>query len=193
MLGAGIAFKPEYTGADYLEITGLPIVSIRWRDRAFLTHTRGLGYTFRPFGGFATGPMINYALDQDAEGDISALDDVEGGFTAGWFLDYAIDPIILTLDLVQGVSGDNDGLLLTFGADYPIKLSQSWQFRIRPSVSFATEDYMDAFFGVSAAEAGRSSFALYTPEAGFRDLAVDLRATYAWDRNWRCKSFYQYI
>ncbi len=183
-LGAGVAFGPEYMGADDFEITGFPIVSIRWRDRAFLNYNRGLGYTFRPFG-LATGPMVNYALDQDAEGDISALDDVDGGFTAGWFLDYALGSVTLTLDGVQGVSGDNDGLLLTFGADYPIKLSSSWRFGIRPSVSYATEDYMDAFFGVSAAEAARSSFAAYTPDAGFRDVSVDLRAIYAWDRNWQ--------
>ena len=184
-LGAGVAFEPEYMGADDLEITGFPIVSIRWRDRAFLNVKRGLGYTFRPFGGFATGPMINYSLDQDAEGAINALDDVNGGFTAGWFLDYAIDPVTLMLDAVQGVSGDNDGLLLTFGADYSMELSQSWRFGIRPSVSYASEDYMDAFFGVSAAEAGRSPFALYTPDGGIRDVSVDLRAVYAWDRNWR--------
>ncbi len=184
-LGAGVGFGPEYMGADDFEVTGFPIVSILWRDRAFLNYKRGLGYAFKPFGGFATGPMVNYALDQDAEGDISALDDVEGGFTAGWFLDYAIDPVTLTLDAVQGVSGDNDGLLLTFGADYPIELSPSWRLGIRPSVSYATEGYMDAFFGVSPAEAARSPFALYTPDGGFRDVSVALRAIYAWDRNWR--------
>ena len=53
-----------------------------------------------------------------------------------------------------------------------------------PRLSFASSDYMRAYFGVSAADSLASGLAAYTPKGGYRGAGLGATATWDVDQSW---------
>ena len=61
---------------------------------------------------------------------------------------------------------------------YSKELSGDLRLGLGLAETLANADYMQSYFGVSAAQAARSGYALYQPGAGLRDVRANLSLTY---------------
>ena len=77
----------------------------------------------------------------------------------------------------QDVANGN-GFLGSLQATYRAPLGENWRVAIGPETSWASDDYMKAYFGVDSADANRSGLDRYNADAGIKDVGLNLVLSY---------------
>lgn len=179
-LGVGAMVKPRYEASDSYLIYPFPIISI---GRFYVP---GLGQVND--GQRRTGPFVYPAFNYIGERKASDSADLRGTKTVDWALELGLGGGYRTehfrgfAELRQGINGHH-GQVGQLGLDGIIYPFEKWEVSFGPRADFASEDYMDTYFGVSASEAANSGGRLkaYNPGAGFKSLGVSARASYDWN------------
>lgn len=187
-LGAGVGIGPDYEGSDDYEIGALPIIEASWRDDTFfISSESGIGATLLRSEHFSSGLAFNYDGGRE-DGDNSALrglGDIDDGINVTAFAGLDFGQYALGVDVTQDLSGDDKGTLVTLGADYRFSfLDDKLMFELGPEVSWASDDYMNTYFGVDGKQAARSKYNQFDADAGFKDIGLHLNAMYDFDENW---------
>jgi outer membrane protein len=68
--------------------------------------------------------------------------------------------------------GSTDGGVLDVGLGYGFRFPTRTAFDVRVGSRFATEAWMESYYGVSIAESLRSGIPFYDAEAGFKDISL---------------------
>ncbi len=195
-IGAIGFVAPKYEGSDEYRVLGAPYAFPIFSDAA----TGGLAgrvapgngiddLRFRLFDGhgFEAGILGGYAFgrDQDDGPLLDGLGDVDGGFILGAYAGFRAGIALFDISYHRIVSGDTSGYF-RLGATVENRVAPNLNLRVRVGTTYADEDYMQDYFGVSAAQSANSGAGLasYDAEAGFKDVFVDLGATYDIDSHW---------
>ena len=194
-VGLGVAVAPDYEGADEYRV--IPAPSISWKTSAFTLRTRGPGIEIDlvPGQGFGAGPILRYDFGRDDADDsaVARLPDIEGSLEAGGFVSAALpvaslggSPLLATFraEATQGLGDDGHGGLEAKGSVGLLAPGDPLTLGVNLSTTWADEDYMRAYFGVTAAGAAASGLPVYTPDPGIKDVGVNLFASYKLTQNW---------
>lgn len=191
LLGLGASAAPVYEGSDDTELSVLPIIVLNdvygfnFRPVQLSYNLIDTGAADRAWS-LRAGPLVAPAMgrDQDDDGDLRGLGDVDTGVMAGGFVEARLGPVTLSLDGAQDVADGHGGALL--GVDLGARLSLSRKLVLTPSVSatWASDDYMQSFFGVTAAQAATSNYAAFDADAGIKDMGVAADLRYALSDSW---------
>ena len=87
---------------------------------------------------------------------------------------------------------DNIGGLFTLRSHYTAPFAGSWRFHGGVSGTYATEDYMDEYFSINAADSARSGLSTFNADEGFKDVALDASLTYQFAGNWSATGSLKY-
>ena len=99
------------------------------------------------------GPAANLVLGRDADGDLKGLDDVDFGVELGAFAEfYPLDWLRVRGEVRQAI-GAHEGLVADLSADAFWDISETVRISGGPRISFASEEYFDAYYRVTAAQA----------------------------------------
>ena len=175
-LGAGLSFVPKYEGSNEIEPKPLPLFDVTWRDRVFLNFRQGLGgYVIRT-DRFRLGASVGYAFgrDQDDADQLRGLGDIDPAARGHLFGSYSLGILRLHADISRDFGG-SDGFQVRPGATLMYPLSKSIKLSVGVSATWADDDYMEAFFGITPAQSARSGLPVFEAESGFKraDLKID--------------------
>lgn len=181
ILGLGVGAAPTYEGASNYKMTFKPIIDIerlRWgwidiggeKDR----------------GGFNFSPSVGYEGER-VSGDHAALrglNNVDATYALGARIGYEyVFNDALSAEIYGAARyafGGAKGLIGEAGVDITAKLTTQLEIIGGPVVSFASENYMDTYFGVtgagSVATGGR--LGAYDPKGGLKSAGIQLEARY---------------
>jgi outer membrane scaffolding protein for murein synthesis (MipA/OmpV family) len=106
-------------------------------------------------------------------GDVGAR--AEGG---AFFNVLSSDGYFFSSSVRYGSGQDSKGLLLDLGAGHATSLAPQWHLGVGAAVTVANAAYLQSYFGVTAAQAASSGYAVYTPGAGLRDARANLSLTH---------------
>jgi outer membrane scaffolding protein for murein synthesis (MipA/OmpV family) len=67
-------------------------------------------------------------------------------------------------------------------------VSDRFALRFAVGATWANRDYMQTYFGVTAAEAQATSFSVYTPKSGCRKVDASVGAEYAMASSWKLQA-----
>jgi outer membrane scaffolding protein for murein synthesis (MipA/OmpV family) len=186
-LGAGALVEPLYEGSKRYQILPSAVIDIRYRDIAFFSAGEGLGVNVFRGEDFRAGVAFDYDLGRDhhIQHRLTGLGNVEPAPEAKIFFEYFLKAVVLNLDLRQGIGG-NDGLVGDVGIYVPVPVPPVDGLFVftGPSVSLADDRYMEAYFGVTPAQAARSDFAAFTAQGGFYRSGWGLTAIYRIGDHW---------
>lgn len=202
-IGLGVGGFPEYEGSDEYGVRALPLVDIRHPKFLFLKGAssdtnNGLasaGWTFLHLSYSKTsgseawlslGPLVRYrgGRDEDDADALEGLDDVDGSVEVGGFMEASAGPWSLDVTVAQDVSDGHDGLLVAFGVKYSAQLGDNLTISAGPTASWASEHYMQSFFGITGGQAARTGFAIFNAEEGFKDVGLQVRTSYVLSKHW---------
>jgi outer membrane scaffolding protein for murein synthesis (MipA/OmpV family) len=191
LLGLGAVAAPVYEGSDDTEASVLPLVVLNdyygfnFRPVQLSYNLIDTGAADRSWS-MRAGPLVAPALgrDQDDDGDLRGLGDVDTGVMAGGFVDARLGPVTLSLDGAQDVADGHGGALLGIGLGTRLSLSRKLVLTPKISGTWASDDYMQSFFGVTAAQAVTSNYTAFDAEAGFKDVGVAADLRYALSNTW---------
>ncbi|WP_343714069.1 MipA/OmpV family protein [Inquilinus sp.] len=179
LLGGGAMVRPSYEGSDKFSVSPLPFVSINWRDRVFLDMERGLGVNVVRTDVLRLGVSVGFApgRDEDDEDHLEGLGDIDMAARGHVFGSYSFGMVQLGLDVSKDFGG-SEGVLVRPGVSVKVPLAESWTLSSGVSATWANDDYMQSFFGVSSSQSRKSGLERYDAGAGFK--SVDLRIGLNW-------------
>ncbi|AKH98966.1 outer membrane protein V [Hoeflea sp. IMCC20628] len=179
-LGLGGVVAPSYEGSSRYMLSPYPIISfnyLRLGNGFSLGGGDGQGLSFKP--SFSYNGERN-AVDEPA---LAGMNTVEAAVELGAGLKYTAGPISVFGALRYGVTGHN-AVVGEIGADYAIKPNEALTLSLGPRLSFASSNYMNTYFGVTAAESVTSGFTAYTASGGIKSAGIAASARYDFNENW---------
>lgn len=184
VIGAGAAYKPEYQGSDKYEFSAIPLFSAQFFDVVTVDST-GVDLKVYQVGSFRLDASIGYDIGrkEDDADELRGMGDVDFGVTVGGKATYEFGPASVFVGVDKTIGG-SDGLLVNAGAAVTAPITDSFILGAEASATFADTNYMESYFGVSAAQSARSGHAQYKAEAGFKSVDASLKATWLIDEHW---------
>jgi|AGTN01.3.fsa_nt_gi Outer membrane protein V len=181
--GAGVAFKPEYPGSKDYEASPLPRIDITWKDRVFLNETKGLGVYAVKRPEYSLGLSVGYHGGRDDDDHLRGMGEIDATAQARLFGQFRAGPLSLGATFGRDLGAD-EGATLDLSAAIPFDLGNRWTIRPGIQAMLADDDYMESWFGVTAAQSAASGLGQYHPRGGLVSAGVFVSATYQLTPRW---------
>lgn len=204
-IGAGAVYGPVYEGSDDMEAQALPFLHLEWNERIFLNPGEGLGV--RAYKGENLEVSLSVGYDEGRDDgdstDLRGLGDIDGSATGNLSIEYELGPVSPYLELSRQFGGA-DGVLAEIGVETMVPLlRRDWE-RMRSegaaeggderpngpalmlgiSTTWADDNYMKDYFGVTALQAGRSGLRRYTAGSGFKSADAEIGLMVPIGKHW---------
>ena len=201
-MALGVGAAPDYEGSNDYEI--VPLWNLRVNnlyDPNTFVQLIGprLRSNFMPDPHWRLGLAGQFIKERDhhvhdnAVGDLESVDpSVMLGVIAGY--DFLADPRRiwrLEIEARQDIANGN-GALVTLRGVYGTPLSERWRIDSSIERTWASDDYMSAYFGIDAANAARSGLEQHNADAGFEDVAFGGTLTYSFSPRWSVSGLASY-
>ena len=205
-LGGAAIVKPKYEGSDEFQTIPIPIIIPKFsemveEDGSAITEVRkrvnfrGLDeIRIRVLGGerLHAGAVTGYITkrDQDDGRLLRGLGDIDGGLVAGAYTGFTLGAFQFDATILEKVTGDDSGPEFRFGVETTQQITERTRIVARVGTTFASDDYMQTYFGVTPAQSRNSKAGLpvYTPDAGIKDVFFELGGTMDLSDRWLLKA-----
>jgi outer membrane scaffolding protein for murein synthesis (MipA/OmpV family) len=194
-IGGGVGIAPDYEGSDDYEVVPIPFGEIVFENGMYV---RLEGLTLRanliPSKIWRIGPMYNYRGSR-SDVDNSAVDDMENVSDAnelGAFAGFDYKNWFAYLEFLSDMGSAHNGELLTLKGGYNWRLSDTRAFSFGAHSTYASDDYMSTYFGVSGADSLRSGLATYDADSGIKDVGIDVGANWGITQSWHLRGIASY-
>lgn len=170
----GASLKPKFPGSDSHAFGPLVDVDTKTEGGQFYFEAPDESFDFFLIDsqGFALGPVVDYRGARSAEDVGAALPKVKFSLEPGVFAQYqAGENFRVRGELRKGVSG-HKGWIADFGADFIMRDGDSWLFSVGPRVSWADDQYHDAWYGVAPGDAAAAGLPAYDPGSGIQSYGA---------------------
>ncbi len=185
-LGALALYAPSYEGSDEYEFRGFPLIDIEYRDRFFLDGRNGAGVHLINEGAVTLSTSIGYAFgrDEDDSSTLRGMGDIDGGALAIVQGGLKVGMFSVDMRARHQFSGTGTGTLFDLGLSTFQRYDSGLFIRPAASLSYGTDDYMQAHFGVTGMQAISSGLPSYLASSGIKSVGASAVIGYALDRNW---------
>ena len=194
-IGGGIGIAPEYEGSDDYVLVPVPFAKITWSNGMFFA-LEGLNAraNLLPSNTWRLGPVYNYRGERDNvdNSDVDRMDSISDANEFGVFAGFDYQNWFVSLYFLMDVGNAHEGWYSTLKGGYNWPITSSWTLSIGAHTTYADEDYMETYFGVTPSNVGASGFSLYDPDSGFKDVGIDLGVTYKINNNWNARALGSY-
>jgi outer membrane protein len=193
-IGLGVGMAPDYEGSDDYEV--VPLWNLRVSnlyDPSTFVQILGprLRSNFLPSPHWRLGLAGQFIKERDSHVHDNAVGDLENvdpsvmlGVIGGYdFLGDPRESLALEVEARQDVANGN-GALVSMRGIYGTPFSEHWRIDTSVEGTWASEDYMSAYFGIDAADAARSGLDQFSADSGFKDVAFGATLTYIFSPRW---------
>ena len=184
-LGVGPVFSPAWQGSRDMALSIYPDIRLNYSDEIFASVPEGVGWNMVNRDGWKIGPLakIRFGRDETKGGSpflvaggsdaLLGLGDVSAAAELGGFVEKRLgsaSPLRARLEVRRGFGG-HEGALADGSLSYQVRAGRSI-VNIGPRVTLASEDYMQTYFGIDAAQSQRSGLAPYSAGGGLLSYGV---------------------
>lgn len=179
--GAAVIVNPSFQGSSSYDVQPVPYFDFRYRDelgvKYFANVPQGIGgYLYRHRNQDGSRSAMSLALapgfaNRDAD-KIDGLDTFGPSAEArlGW--EYSTGPWSVNASLSQALGSGHEGLYGQLSASWRQRVGRRGFLSVGPTMRFGNDRYMDAFYGVTAAEARRTGLSTFEAKAGLESAGV---------------------
>lgn len=190
--GLGAAVTPDYEGSEDYQIVPAIYARANWDSGRYLQFIgTELLFNALPSKTWRFGPTLHYRFERDdVDNDrVDRMEEVDGAFEAGAFAGVKIEKWHAFLNFLHDISSSHDGFVLNLVAGYNITVTPEFRMSIDAIATYASDDYMDTYFGVNSADAARSGLSQYEAEADLKDVGASVFGVYKPWRDWSLMGF----
>jgi len=132
------------------------------------------------------GPVLQYRSKRDDVDNsrVDQLKEVDAATEAGAFLGWKADRLSLSTTYVTDVSDEHSGDVWYINGFYEIPVDEQFRLSFGAYTTWASDDYMETYFGVDSADAARSGLPQYKASSGFKDAGMLLIGNYKFNPHW---------
>ena len=194
-IGLGVGSVPDYEGSDTNEGTLAPFGRYNWGSGRYIS----LGGTanaeraarlklnvLTSDTAWELGPVLQYRTERDDvdSNRVDRMRDVDAATEAGAFLGWRMDRLSLSTTYVTDVSDEHSGDVWYLNGYYAIPVDEQFKLTLGAYMTWASDDYMETYFGVDGNNSARSGFPTYRAESGFKDTGLILIGQYKFNQSW---------
>lgn len=184
IVGLASEVQPVYDGSHAYRVQGGPVINIHYKDIAFISTGEGIGYNFLRGDHYEVGLGLTYDFGRKERDDLKNLKgmgDISAAPVAKLYASWVLSrrfPLIMRVDARQFLGGAQ-GLVGDASVYLPLPgSSKTFVMFAGPSITFATNHYLQTLYGVTPAQSVASGHAIYTiPHAGTSAAGVGFSAT----------------
>ena len=186
-IGGGIGVKPDYEGSSDYEFVPLPAGSARFSNGMYI---QLLGLNLRanviPSNMWRLGPVYNYRQERsDVENNrVDDMKNISDANELGIFGGFEWNNWFVFLDILGDMGNAYNGWYATLKGGYNYVISKAWMLSMGAHTTYADDDYMQTYFGVSAADSARSGLKRYNADSGMKDVGIDLGLNWNFASSW---------
>jgi MipA family protein len=198
-IGLNVVSMPTYEGSPNTRTLAGPDLTLSYRTREWGSvefGQRGLFWNAVEAGQFRFSLVAQFdpgRKDKDTSalnptpGDkrLAGMGTVKSSTEVGVGIGYG--PVTLVARQSLSERGPK-GAQADLTAEIPWSLTDRLNLRLAVSATWANSDYMQAYFGVTPAQAKATKFAVYTPKSGLRKSEVSFGAEYAVMPRWKLQA-----
>lgn len=198
-IGLGVATVPTYEGSPNDRVVVGPDLTLSYVSRDWGTvefGQQGLIWNALEAGGFRFALVAMFdpgRRDKDTSilnpipGDkrLAGMGKVQASTEAGVGVGYG--PVMLVARQSLGDSG-HKGTQADLTVAFPWSLSYHFGLRFALGATWADRNYMQTYFGVTAAQAQATSFSVYSPKSGCHKVDASIGAEYALASSWKLQT-----
>lgn len=196
VVGLGLAYLPEYAGADKLRALPVPMLERSYANGVFLSTMRGIGYQASvdgfnlsaalAYGGSREDHKRSYLSGSDA---LRGMGKVEGAAQLVLNGSYHAGGVELSLGTTQNINHRENGATYTVGLSAPLYQSAADQVGVGLSALYGDGKHAQTYFGVTALQSARSGYRAYSAGAGLeKNVTAALNWNHAIDKNWSLRA-----
>lgn len=192
-VGGFVFVAPKYEGSKDYEVGGAPFIAPAGTGDGGWVQFRGpddLRFRAFEFNGFEAGPLVGWRFDrEDTDARrLRGLGDVDGGLVLGGYAAFDTGLFKPFLSYHHGVTGDDTGALLRFGAEAKANMGFA-AMTVSAGASYADDDFMDAYFSVTPGQSTASAAGLgvYDADAGVKDVFLGISGDVPLNDVWTLK------
>jgi outer membrane protein len=195
VIGLGVGSVPDYEGSDTNKGTIAPFGRYNWASGRYVS----LGGTanaeqaarlrmnvLTKETAWELGPVLQYRMKRDDvdNNKVDNMKEVDAATEAGAFLGWKADRLSLSTTYVTDVSDQHTGDVWYLNGYYAIPMDTQFKLALGVHMTWASNDYMQTYFGVNNNNAARSGFPVYNANSGFKDSGMSLIGLYKFNRTW---------
>ena len=194
-IGLGVGTVPDYEGSDTNEGIVAPFGRYNWANGRYIS----LGGTanaeraarlklniLTSDTAWELGPVLQYRAKRDDvdNNKVDKMKEVDAATEAGAFLGWKADRLSLSTTYVTDVSDEHSGEVWYFNGYYDIPVDERFRLVLGAHMTWASDDYMETYFGVDGKNSVRSGFQKYKAGSGFKDTGLSLIGHYKFNQTW---------
>ena len=193
-IGGGIGIKPDYEGSSDYELVPVPAGSAKFDNGMYL---KLLGLNLRanliPSNFWRLGPVYNYRPERDnvENNRVDRMKDISDANEFGIFGGIEWEGWYVFLEYLADMGDAYDGSYGTLKGGYNWMVSNEWMLTFGAFGTYASDDYMETYFGVSGSDARRSGLDRYNADGGMKDIGLDFGANWRFAQNWDLRGLFQ--
>lgn len=192
-IGGGVGYVPDYEGSSDYELVLVPVGETRFDNgmyikllalnlRANLIPTSWVSW-------LRAGPIYNYrpARNHVENNKVDRMKNVSDANELGAFVGIEYNSWFANLDYLMDMGNAYNGEYAKLRGGYNWKYNDAWAFTFGAHTTWADSNYMDTYFGVSAADSARSGLGQYSADESIKDVGIDLGANWRFTQSWNLR------
>jgi outer membrane protein len=196
-VGIAGVYRPDYEGSDDYEAYGAPFGKYQWASGRYISlgGTSGSERAGRLKANILAtdtgsiwqfGPLLQYRPKRDdvENNKVDKLKSVDAATEAGAFIGLDSGPWTASISFATDVSDEHDGSLLYFNGGYDIPVNERFKLNLGAQMTWASDDYMETYFGVKPKNSARSGLPKYTASSGIKNAGMSLTGFYSFNKTW---------
>jgi MipA family protein len=204
VVGVGVGMLPDYQGSDDFMVGGAPFfkLTLDKTDYYALLLATELYVNVLNHPTLRLGPVVNYRFgrNDDVEDEVvKDMEEIEGTVEAGVFVGYewrdSQNPLHrwgITLEFLGDVGGEYDGYTVSASARYWYPVHKMVDLGLGIGASFADNNYMETYFGVSERDSDRTGLPVFEAESGVKDVRIIPAIAVHFSPNWHAAAGFRY-
>lgn len=212
-LGAGASFSPDYEGSDDYEVGGMPFLSLGWKADIDVPSDGtglqlglhditlnlpqsldvGLAKLYRPEGTYRFSAGLSYNAGRDANDNaaLKGMGDIDAYFSGSVGINFQAKDSGWQYGLRYTGSDDN-GSELAGQIGYAHPLSDTLVITPTIHTTWADDEQMQTYFGVSQQQARTSINNEFDTESGLKSVGLGVNLDWTITENWMLNSGLDY-
>ncbi len=189
-----LSASPEYPGSDGLRVVPYPSLGLRraGTPERFSAPDDPISFGLLDLGAFRAGPSLRYVGARKASDhpELAGLANVPWTLEAGAFMEFWPSEFLRArVDMRYGFRG-HEGVTFDMAAD-GVYRAGAWTMAAGPRLGLASSSYMNAFFGVSAAEAfaNPTIAQAFDAEGGLKSAGAAASLGYRFSPQWAATGY----
>ncbi|HEX8262578.1 MAG TPA: MipA/OmpV family protein [Allosphingosinicella sp.] len=193
-VAVGPEIVPDHVGADGTKFSPYVNVDLKREGKEFEFEApdESFGFGLIDLGPFEFGPALNLESTRRPSRFPVPVDKVPMTVEAGAFAQlYLAKSFRVRGELRKGLGG-HDGWISHLSADFVTRRGDDYVFSIGPRLTWADEEYQQAYFGVSPAMSAASGLPAFDADSGVRGIGGTTSISYQFSSDWGIQAYGRY-